>query len=235
MGAIEGIIVLSSTNEPILTSRFVHPSSHYPFYHTDQLVAKLEQATANAADGGASSYAFAEQSVSGTHHIPAYGATAGEVLPVVFIDNLPPYPELNGDDDDDSDNDDDDKSDSRSQEDQPWSVEAELEEKEEKCGAALVHIQHNRLRFVATFSKRVDPLLPLTFLKNVLDNLEKYLGSPLTEEVIKENFDIVYQLIEEMLDESGQPLNTEYNTLREIVREPSWLDSVMGKIGAVSG
>lgn len=81
----------------------------------------------------------------------------------------------------------------------------------------------------------MDPLLPLSFLHSLISNLELYLGSPLTEDAIRENFDVVYQLLEEMLDESGQPLNTEYNTLRELVREPTWLDGIVGKVGAVSG
>lgn len=78
-------------------------------------------------------------------------------------------------------------------------------------------------------------MLPLTFLHTLLSVLQLYLGDPLTEESIRENFDVVYQLLEEMLDESGQPLNTEYNSLRDIVREPSWVQSVVGKMGAVPG
>lgn len=81
----------------------------------------------------------------------------------------------------------------------------------------------------------MDPLFPLSFLKNFLSNLELYLGDPLTEEAIRENFDIVYQLMEEMLDEIGHPLNTEYNSLRDIVREPSWVHNVMGKMASVPG
>lgn len=81
----------------------------------------------------------------------------------------------------------------------------------------------------------MDPLLPLCFLNNLLANMELYLGSPLTEEAIRENFDIVYQLMEEMLDESGHPLNTEYNSLRDIVREPSWVHKFMGKMASVPG
>jgi AP-3 complex subunit mu len=77
--------------------------------------------------------------------------------------------------------------------------------------------------------------LPLSFLHTLVSVLKLYLGDPLTEESIRENFDVVYQLLEEMLDETGQPLNTEYNALRDIVREPSWMQNLMGKMASVPG
>lgn len=42
MGSIEGVIILSSTNEPILHSNFLHPLPNYPILHVDQLATKLE-------------------------------------------------------------------------------------------------------------------------------------------------------------------------------------------------
>lgn len=73
---------------------------------------------------------------------------------------------------------------------------------------------------------------PLAFLSLLLSNLQSYLGSPLTEDALRDNFDTVYQVMEEMLDESGQPLTTEFNALRDIVREPSWVSKVASKIGS---
>ena len=81
----------------------------------------------------------------------------------------------------------------------------------------------------------VDSLLPVSFLNNLVSILELYLGTPITEDSIRDNFDVVYQILEEMLDESGQPLNTEYNTLRDLVKEPSWVNNVMGKMASVPG
>lgn len=45
MGSIEGVIILSSTNEPILHSHFLHPLPNYPILHADQLAAKIEAAS----------------------------------------------------------------------------------------------------------------------------------------------------------------------------------------------
>jgi AP-3 complex subunit mu len=208
MGSIEGVIILSPTDEPILHSHFLHPLPNYPILHVDQLAAKLE-ATALKEDA----------------------------LPLYYTDEIPQVPE---------------EVDEEGTEDEEG--EARNVEESEKTGSALVQIQHNQLRLVATFSQHgewqpgnvremcftdefntVDPLLPLSFLNNLLSNMELYLGSPLTEEAIRDNFDIVYQLMEEMLDESGHPLNTEYNSLRDIVREPSWVNNVMGKMASVPG
>ena len=68
MGSIEGVIILSSTNEPILNSHFVHPLANYPSLHADRLVERLE----------ASSYEKEK-----------VGNSSKDVLPVVFVDNIP--------------------------------------------------------------------------------------------------------------------------------------------------
>ncbi|PWN35391.1 clathrin adaptor, mu subunit [Meira miltonrushii] len=199
MGSIEGVIILSSTNEPILNSHFVHPLANYPSLHADRLVEKLEASSSEKEKVGNSSK---------------------DVLPVVFVDDIPSLQEEEAESQDEEE---------EKEPDSEWQA---SNGKNTRHGAGLVHIEHNRLRFIATFSKQVDPLLPLTFLHSLLANLELYLGSPLTEESIRENFDVVYQMLEEMLDESGHPLNTEYNTLRELVREPSWIDGIVSKLGS---
>lgn len=214
MGSIEGVIILSSTNEPILNSHFVHPLANYPSLHADRLVERLE----------ASSYEKEK-----------VGNSSKDVLPVVFVDNIPTVQEEETDVDEESENEDDDEEEEAAANNNKKGLDPEWQishGKNGRHGAGLVHIEHNRLRFIATFSKQVDPLLPLTFLHSLLANLELYLGSPLTEESIRENFDVVYQMLEEMLDESGHPLNTEYNTLRELVREPSWIDGIVSKLGS---
>lgn len=78
--------------------------------------------------------------------------------------------------------------------------------------------------------------MPLTFLRKVVRVLQEYLvGSTdpelLTEEVLCEHFDVVYQLIEEMLDGEGHVLLTEVNALKDIVLPPSWLDKLIQTVG----
>ncbi|UZJ51722.1 hypothetical protein CBS101457_001042 [Exobasidium rhododendri] len=196
MGSIEGVIVLSPTNEPILHSHFLHPLPNYPILHADQLVEKLEAAS-----------------------------SVDAILPISYTDKIPCIPHEEEESDDRNESEDGQKS---------------LEELRSRFaspqkGSALVHIQHKKLRFIATFSKHLDPLFPLSFLHTLLSILKLYLGDPLTEDSIRENIDVVYQLLEEMLDETGQPANTEYNALRDIVREPSWMQNLMGKMASVPG
>lgn len=81
----------------------------------------------------------------------------------------------------------------------------------------------------------VDPLLPITFLRKVAGVLQEYLvGSPdpahLTEEVVCDHFDTVYELLEEMLDGEGNVLLTEVNTLKDIVAPPSWLHRLVKSV-----
>lgn len=105
MGSIEGVIILSPSNEPILHSHFLHPLPNYPRLHADQLAVTLEAAPSSA-----------------------------DVLPVSFTDGIPHPPASNDDGEEDSGGD---------AEDAYGTAQT----------SALVHIQHNQLRLVATFSK----------------------------------------------------------------------------------
>ncbi|KAJ1311303.1 hypothetical protein OPQ81_009799 [Rhizoctonia solani] len=78
----------------------------------------------------------------------------------------------------------------------------------------------------------VDPLFVFSFLEVVVQILQEYLGE-LSTASLKDNFDVVYQLLEEMLDE-GYPLTTESNALRDIVIPPSLLNKILAATG-VSG
>lgn len=89
---------------------------------------------------------------------------------------------------------------------------------------------------VRTATDAVDPAVPLAFLHKVVSVLQDYLvGSTdpalLTEELVCEHFDIVYELLEEMLDGEGNVLMTEVNSLKDIVLPPSWLDKLVKTVG----
>lgn len=82
----------------------------------------------------------------------------------------------------------------------------------------------------------VDPLVPLEFLHKVVDVLQSYLATSsdpalMTEELICDHFDTVYELLEEMLDGDGNVLITETNALKDIVLPPSWLDRLVSTVG----
>ncbi|KDN43782.1 hypothetical protein K437DRAFT_146332 [Tilletiaria anomala UBC 951] len=107
-----------------------------------------------------------------------------------------------------------------------------LEARSEEGGTCLIHKRHNDLHFLIPVSSEVPPLLPLTFLSHFIRLLVTYVSPMpsssqvqsanqahlLTTETIKANFDIIYALLEEILDDGGAwPLTTDEMILREIV------------------
>ncbi|ESK86633.1 ap-3 complex subunit mu-1 [Moniliophthora roreri MCA 2997] len=99
--------------------------------------------------------------------------------------------------------------------------------------SACVHVASGDVRILCPVSGDVDPLLALTFIQSFNDILIDYFGS-VSAEVIRENFDVVYQLFEETLDSSGHPLTTHPNALREIVIPPSLLNKLLSTVGAAN-
>lgn len=80
---------------------------------------------------------------------------------------------------------------------------------------------------------QVDPLYAFTFIRTFLDILIEYFGE-VTAPTLKDNFDIVHQLLEETLDAGGHPLTTSPNALRDIVLPPSLITKILSVTG-VSG
>ncbi|RSH93999.1 hypothetical protein EHS25_006652 [Saitozyma podzolica] len=99
-------------------------------------------------------------------------------------------------------------------------------------GAGLCHLEREGLRFLVPISHEVNPLFAFSFLESFLETLQDYLGE-ITEATLKDNFAIVYMLIEEMLDE-GHPMTMETNMLKEIVLPPTLMRKILNAAG-VSG
>jgi len=83
----------------------------------------------------------------------------------------------------------------------------------------LIHFRCNDLFFVCPVQGDVPPLLVTDFLFRFSDICKNYFGS-ISEEVVKNNFVTIYQLLDEVMD-SGVPFNTEPNILRGMVPAPS--------------
>ncbi|KAH9689756.1 AP-3 complex subunit mu [Citrus sinensis] len=66
------------------------------------------------------------------------------------------------------------------------------------------------------------------FLCRVADILSDYLGE-LNEDLIKDNFVIVYELLDEMID-NGFPLTTEPNILREMIAPPNIVSKMLSVV-----
>ncbi|CAI8055936.1 AP-3 complex subunit mu-1 [Geodia barretti] len=92
----------------------------------------------------------------------------------------------------------------------------------------LVSIFRNHLYFVAVLQNEVPPLFVIEFLHRIVDVFMEYFGE-CSETKIKENYVTVYELLEEMLD-NGYPLATESNVLKELIKPPSLVRSVVHTI-----
>ncbi|KAJ3167776.1 AP-3 complex subunit mu-1 [Geranomyces variabilis] len=92
----------------------------------------------------------------------------------------------------------------------------------------LHHIYRNGLVFLSVTAEEVSPLSVLHFLHRFVDLLLDYFGA-VTEGTIKENFVIVYELLEELLD-YGFPYITEPNILKDVVPPPSLLSTVINAV-----
>ncbi|KAI8984988.1 clathrin adaptor mu subunit [Trametes punicea] len=99
--------------------------------------------------------------------------------------------------------------------------------------SACCRLRRGDLRYMCPVSGDVDPLYAFAFLQTFIDILHEYFGH-VSAETLKENFDVVYQLLEETLDSGGHPLTTSPNALRDIVLPPTLLHKVLSVAG-VSG
>uniref|UniRef100_H3DGK1 AP-3 complex subunit mu-1 n=1 Tax=Tetraodon nigroviridis TaxID=99883 RepID=H3DGK1_TETNG len=92
----------------------------------------------------------------------------------------------------------------------------------------LISIYRGKLFFLSVVQNEVPPLFVIEFLHRVADTMQDYFGD-CSETVIMDNVVTVYELLEEMLD-NGFPLATESNVLKEMIRPPTMLRSVVNTL-----
>lgn len=92
----------------------------------------------------------------------------------------------------------------------------------------LFQIARDGITFLACTQVEMPPLMAIEFLCRAADVLSDYLGG-LNEDVIKDNFIIVYELLDEMID-NGFPLTTEPNILREMITPPNLVSKVLSVV-----
>ncbi|XP_055380345.1 AP-3 complex subunit mu-1 [Condylostylus longicornis] len=92
----------------------------------------------------------------------------------------------------------------------------------------LVTIQRGGISMVGVCKQEFPPLFVIEFLHRVVDTFEDYF-SECTESIIKENYVVVYELLDEMLD-NGYPLATESNILKELIKPPNILRTIANTV-----
>ncbi|XP_018570209.1 AP-3 complex subunit mu-2 [Anoplophora glabripennis] len=92
----------------------------------------------------------------------------------------------------------------------------------------LISIQRGGVSFVAVCMEEIPPLFVIEFLHRIVDTFQDYF-SDCTESIIKENYVVVYELLDEMLD-NGFPLATESNILKELIKPPNILRTIANTV-----
>eukprot|EP01031_Cornospumella_fuschlensis_P038012 gene38012-46184_t len=83
----------------------------------------------------------------------------------------------------------------------------------------IVNVQRSELFFTAALTRECNVLQVVDFLHRVADTLEEYFQQ-LDEDVVKDHFSLIYQLLEEMVD-FGFALVTEPSLLKGLIPPPS--------------
>ncbi|EDO07349.1 Adaptor complexes medium subunit family protein [Babesia bovis T2Bo] len=83
-------------------------------------------------------------------------------------------------------------------------------------GCTFCWIRHNELYFVAAASTNYNVAMVLAFLYRFVKVLESYFKI-LAEDTVRDNFVIIYELLDEMID-NGYPQATEESVLKECIR-----------------
>jgi len=100
-----------------------------------------------------------------------------------------------------------------------------LEKEEENCtspilqtdGVTFAYIKHNNVYLVATTRRNANVVLVLQFLHKLADIFVEYFKA-LEEESIKDNFVLVYELLDEVMD-FGLPQTTDSKILQEYITQ----------------
>lgn len=97
----------------------------------------------------------------------------------------------------------------------------------------LYSVTHGQLLFLCPCASDTEPLQVLEFIHRLGDVLEDFLGPPLLASKIEANYDVVAQLLNEMVD-GGVIASTEPNALRDVVEAPNFIKSLLGGVGLPS-
>ncbi|KHN79586.1 AP-3 complex subunit mu-1 [Toxocara canis] len=92
----------------------------------------------------------------------------------------------------------------------------------------LISVYHNQLFLLAVTTAETPPLMVIEFLHRVVATFTEYFDE-CSDSSIKENCVIVFELLDEMLD-NGFPLATELNILQELIKPPNFLRTIANQV-----
>ncbi|CAD6185254.1 unnamed protein product [Caenorhabditis auriculariae] len=92
----------------------------------------------------------------------------------------------------------------------------------------LINVYHNQLYLLAVVTTETPPLMVIEFLHRVIQTFVQYFGE-CSDSSMKENCVIVFELLDEMLD-NGFPLVTELNILQDLIKPPNFLRNIANQV-----
>eukprot|EP00760_Papus_ankaliazontas_P002889 PhM_4_TR11321/c0_g1_i1/m.51727/K12398/AP3M; AP-3 complex subunit mu len=95
----------------------------------------------------------------------------------------------------------------------------------------FVHYQHNELTFLAVLVNETPALMVLELLQQMSAVFSSYFNDNLCVDAIKENFSVVFHLLDEMVDH-GVPICTDASLLKERVPPSTMISRVRAAVGA---
>jgi AP-1 complex subunit mu len=90
----------------------------------------------------------------------------------------------------------------------------------EEEGITYIYVKHSNLYFLAVTNRNANATMILLFLYKLIEVFKEYFKE-LEEESIRDNFVIIYELLDEMMD-FGFPQSTESKILQEYITQESY-------------
>lgn len=90
----------------------------------------------------------------------------------------------------------------------------------DKEGHTFFYVHHNNLIFLAVTKQNGNALVVFQFLHTLIDVLIEYFKE-LEEESVRDNFVVIYELLDEMMD-NGYPQTTESKILKDFIKTESY-------------
>jgi len=91
---------------------------------------------------------------------------------------------------------------------------------------ACCHIEHNKLHFLVPISRECDPAVAFAYLYSLLGVLRNYLNDDVTDGALRDNFDVVLQLLEETFARP-YPVSTDASALQELVPSSNIFNKIL--------
>jgi AP-1 complex subunit mu len=98
----------------------------------------------------------------------------------------------------------------------------------DKEGHTFFFVHHNNLIFLAVSKHNCNALTVFQFLHKLIEVLTEYFKE-LEEESVRDNFVVIYELLDEMMD-NGYPQTTEYKILKDFMKTETHELNVKKKI-----